>query len=59
MYKDFTENKIKRGNEVYPKWCDKLEKIRTEESKKYQEFIKEVNGEETVDFSELEKKCIY
>ena len=58
VYEDFTENKIKRGNEAYQKWCEELEKIRIEEPEKYQEFLKEVNGEATVDFSELEKKII-
>lgn len=58
VYEDFAENKIKRGNEAYQKWCEDLEKIRIEEPEKYQEFIREVNGEVTVDFSELEEKFI-
>ena len=26
VYEDFAENKIKRGNEAYQKWCDEIEK---------------------------------
>lgn len=58
VYKDFAENKIKRGNEAYQKWCDEIEKIRIEEPEKYQEFIRKVNGEATVNLSELEEKFI-
>ena len=58
VYEDFVENKIKRGNEAYQKWCDEIEKTRIEELEKYQEFIRGVNGDVTVGFSELEKKFI-
>lgn len=58
VYEDFAENKIKRGNEAYQKWCDEIEKIRIEEPEKYQEFTREVNGEVAVDFTELEKKYV-
>ena len=42
VYEDFAENKIKRGNEAYQKWCEELEKTRIEEPEKYQKFIREV-----------------
>lgn len=58
VYKDFKDNKVKRGNKAYQKWCEELEKTRIEEPEKYQEFTREVNGEVVVDFSELEEKFI-
>ena len=58
VYEDFTENKIKRGKEAYQKWCNEIEKIRTEEPEKYKEFLREVNSEAAVDFSELEKRFV-
>lgn len=58
IYEDFSENKISRGKEAYRAWLDELDRIRTGEPEKYREFIKKVNGEVTVDFTELEKKYI-
>ena len=58
VHEDFAENKVKRGNEAYQAWIDELERIKTEEAEEYKEFLREVNGEVTVDFSELEKKYI-
>lgn len=58
VHEDFAENKVKRGNEAYQAWIDELERIKTEEAEEYKEFLREVNGEVTVDFSKLEKKYI-